>query len=127
MVRFVKEYLVWHYGESLAEFLDTEKNFLWFGYHFFSLPLLARTFAAPIYRLEEKKARAFDIGAILGNFIVTTLMRLVGMLVRTVIIAAGLLFESMLLMVSAPAFLIWLLLPIITPLLCIFGIATLLM
>ena len=124
-VRFANDYLAWHYGESLSELWEIEKNFVWFGYHFFSLPLLIRTFTSPIYRLEEKSARTFDIGLILGNFIVTTLMRIVGMLVRIVVIAAGVLFESMLIILSLPVFVFWIALPILALLGAAFGIAIL--
>lgn len=125
LARFAKEYLAWHYRDSLSDLWELENNFLWFGYHFFSLPLLARTFLSPIYRLEEKSARTFDIGAIIGNFIVTTLMRLVGMLVRVVIIATGVLFESALIALALPVLLLWLLLPILAILFGIFGVAIL--
>jgi len=122
MIRFIKEYLLWHYGAAPREFFALWKNFLWFGYHFFSIPLLVSTFAAPVYRLQEKSSGSFDPGRILGDFVVTTLMRIVGMILRTIVLALGTVFEAILALLAVPALALWLLLPILSPLLATIGI-----
>ena len=122
MIRFVIEYLTWHYSTALQEFWIIWGNFLWFGYHFFSLPLLARTFLAPVYRLQERSTGAFDIGRMLGDFVVTTLMRIVGMIMRVAVIIMGLFFELVIILLGAFVFFFWLILPICVPFAGIAGI-----
>ncbi|MEK7082201.1 MAG: hypothetical protein AAB915_00790 [Patescibacteria group bacterium] len=118
-----KEYIAWHYGAAIRELAHTEKNFLWFGYHFFSIPLLAKTLFSPIFRLQENEARLPDIAGMLRDFIVTAVMRLVGFSVKIVILAAGFLFETALLILFLPALAFWLILAPLTVLAGAAGIA----
>ena len=113
MMRFAKKYFLWHYGAAVRDMWEIEKNFLWFLYHFFSLPLLAQTFFAPIYRIREENSRGFDIGARLSDFIITSLMRLVGMIVRIPMLIVGVTAEGILAILFIPAMLVWLMLPLL--------------
>ena len=113
MMRFAKKYFLWHYGGALCDMWEIEKNFLWFSYHFFSLPLLAKTFFSPIYRIREENSRGFDIGALLSDFIITSIMRLAGMIVRIPLLIAGVTAEGMLAILFIPAMLVWLMLPLL--------------
>jgi len=80
------------------------------------LPLLTHTLFAPIYRLAiEEKGGGVDIGAILGDFIVTSVMRLVGFFARAVVLAVGVLCETAFAMLFIPAFLVWFALPLLVP------------
>lgn len=112
-LRFAKEYVFWHYGVAIREMAGIEKNFLWFGYHFFSIPLLTRTLFSPIYRLWDKEARLPDIAGMLQDFVVTTVMRLVGFFTKIVILVIGFLFETALLVLFVPTLALWLILPLV--------------
>lgn len=118
-LHLTKEYVVWHYGAAIREMTDIEKNFLWFGYHFFSIPLLTRTLFSPIYRLRDTEARLPDIAGILQDFIITAVMRLVGFFVKIAVLAMGFLFETVLIILFVPALALWLILPLVAALLVV--------
>ena len=118
---FLREYVFWHYGEALSDIFAVFKNLLRFGYHFFSLPLLVRTWLSPWYRMSENYGSDWTnfekIGeAILGN----TVMRLVGFVLRTIVIVIGVAFETVLVLFAALFFLAWIAFPLVF-MLCIVG------
>ncbi len=88
-LRVFGRYLVWHYTRALADIFRLGRDFLWFFYHFFSIPIIARTLFAPWRRLGESYGHKLDPGAFLGTFIVNTLMRLVGFVIRIVFLVFG--------------------------------------
>lgn len=118
----VTEYLVWHYGASLRDLSLLWRDFLWFGYHFFSIPLLTRTLFSPIFRLQEKSAKTLDITGMLAAFTVTTLMRCAGLFIRAIVLAMGFVFEGALALLFFPVIALWLTLPLLAPLLIVVGI-----
>jgi len=121
----IYEYLQWHYGQSLAEFWRVWKNFLNFGYQFFSVPLLLQTLFSPLYRIREKYKGGLDFENIMESLVVNAVTRVVGLILRTFMLLAAFLFE-LTLVVSAPIlFILWLLLPILSPILLIVGVVLL--
>lgn len=48
-VLLVPEYFIWHYTEAIRLTINIISNFLWFVYHFFSVPVLIKTLLAPIH------------------------------------------------------------------------------
>jgi len=110
---FFREYLWWHYSKAIREILELEKNFLWFFWHFFSIPLLARTLFSPFRRLSEGYKKGFDPWAILESLIVNSISRLVGFFLRAAVLLMGLLVEVVLTLALGPALLLWVLLPFV--------------
>ena len=111
---FLQEYIAWHYGKAFSEILKIGKNFLRFGYHFFSLPLLARTWISPWYRMREEVNRnwtyATEIGeVILGNII----LRFIGFILRTFVLVLGLTFEVLVIAGTLILLVVWMLFPVI--------------
>ena len=84
-------YVAWHYTAGLLDCLRRLADFLWFIYHFFSVPVIARTLFTPWRRLGESYRRGLDPGRTLETFIVNTLMRLFGFIVRIFFLLAALL------------------------------------
>ncbi len=121
MARTAKEYFAWHYGVAPGQLRAMWANFLWFGYHFFSIPLLAHTMLAPIYRLRGETRGTARLGTLLGDIAVTAIMRVVGFAVRMIVIAIGILFEAMLGILFVPALVLWLLTPMLVLLLAATG------
>lgn len=107
---FLKAYISWHYGEAFSEMHTLQKNFLWFFYHFFSIPSLAKTLGAPFRRIQEKGGRSMQL--LLENIVANTISRLVGFILRSVVIGIGLLIEFFVFIAILPALFIWLLLPV---------------
>lgn len=66
------------------------KNFVLFVFHFFSISLLLRTWFQKFSRLGEEYKKGFDIESFFSTLIINTLMRIIGFLVRSVLILVGL-------------------------------------
>ena len=106
-------YLSWHYSQGLLDYFRIWKNLIWFLWNFFSIKILIRTFFTPFERLQEKYAGGLDMESLAASIIVTTLMRVVGMLARTVIIIFGLITLTTFTLAGFIGIFIWLLLPMI--------------
>jgi len=106
-------YLSWHYSQGLLDYFRIWKNLIWFLWNFFSIKILIRTFFTPFERLQEKYTGGLDMESLAASIIVTTLMRVVGMLARTVIIIFGLITLTTFTLAGFIGIFIWLLLPMI--------------
>lgn len=120
------EYFIWHYGESIRDFFVIWENLFWFGYHFFSIKLLTRTLVTPYKRFhQEYDLKNLKLEALGQDILLNLFMRLLGMTFRLAILAAGFVFELMVLAAGAAFLILWLLLPIVIPLLAFVGTALL--
>jgi hypothetical protein len=97
-------------------------NYMWFFWHFFSIPLLLKTFFYPWKRLDEEKKKGFGISKTFERFTVNTLMRIVGMLIRTVTIALGLLTLVSAFIAGLVGFMLWTVLPFVVILFFVNGL-----
>lgn len=113
-------YIIWHYTGALKDFWRFFFTILWFLYHFFSLPILVRTFFAPWRRLKEHTR-----GHPLEDFIANTALRLVGIVMRSATIVAGVVALILAVVLLIAAFFVWLSLPLLVPMLLVFGIISL--
>lgn len=104
-------YLVWHYGRALVLMFKNFKNFLFFVPRFFSIGLLLKTFFSPFQRLREKPSGELDIGNFLSVITVNMISRLFGLIIRSLVIAIGMLSILMTLLILIFIFIIWLILP----------------
>lgn len=118
---FFGSYFAWHYGRGVVEFFSLWKNFLWFGYHYFSVPLMFRTLFSPFHRIHET-SRGFNLELMLENIVANTMMRILGFVLRSVVIAAGLVSEIVILVLGSIAFIIWILFPLIIAALIVSGL-----
>ncbi len=84
----IAHYLHWHYTKAFGEIFGLWRNILWFIKEFFSFSLLLKTFFSPWKRLHEKGSGG--IGGFFEGLIVTTIMRIIGMGMRTIVIVIGL-------------------------------------
>jgi|SRR3989344_9051522 len=81
---FFSRYFVWHYTNGLLDCLQILADFLWFIYHFFSVPVITRTLVTPWRRLGEPYRKGFDPERMLETFIVNLLMRFFGFVIRSI-------------------------------------------
>lgn len=82
-------YLIWHYGRAFAEIAHVGANLFWFTYHFFSIPQLLRSYLSPWKRMTEERGETFNFEDLAGFVVINLISRFIGMLLRTIIIAAG--------------------------------------
>lgn len=83
-------YIRWHYGAAFQDITRIWLNYLWFLFHFFSIKLLLKTFFQPFRRVQEEKQKTFNLQDIAETLAINMMMRFVGMVLRTVILAIGL-------------------------------------
>ncbi|MCK5060047.1 MAG: hypothetical protein KAR00_02805 [Candidatus Pacebacteria bacterium] len=121
-VTFIPHYLVWHYTRAIKDFFKVFRNFIWFFYHFFSIPVLARTLFSPFRRMGEQYKEGLDIEAFFETFVVNTLMRIVGVVARIFVIGAGIVTIVLAVVLGIALFGVWILLPAFVPTLFLMGI-----
>ncbi|MBU6390285.1 hypothetical protein KGQ31_01920 [Patescibacteria group bacterium] len=105
-------YLLWHYTKALADLARIVSNYLWFIGNYFSINVLLRTLFSPWRRLAVTSGRGGE-ESFLGAFIINTIMRFVGFLVRAFTILFGALALAAVAVLGIGAFAAWLLLPVI--------------
>ncbi len=115
-------YIKWHYSQAILDIVGIIKNFLWFFYDFFSISLLLKTFFKPFRRLGEDYNKGLDLQAIAESFIINTLMRFVGMLLRTLLIIMGVICIIFTLLFGLFFIISWLLAPLLVLFLILFGL-----
>lgn len=115
-------YLWWHYTLAWRDLGLIYRNFLWFTYHFFSLPVLARTLFAPWKRLGESYPTHFDLAATLSTLLINSLMRIVGFLFRSVMLIVGVAVWGAVFSLGLLVFVLWLVLPVLVVFIFILGI-----
>lgn len=111
VLTFLKDYFVWHYSRALRDLAGISRDLLWFVYHFFSIPLLTRTFFMPIARIRAGGISILDIEGSLQNIALNLIARIVGMKLRAIVIAAGIAAEITSAVLLAAVFVCWLALP----------------
>ncbi len=113
MLAFLPYYLLWHYSRALSEMYRVWRNFLWFFYNFFSIPLLLSTLFAPFKRLDEGYKKGLRIEAFFETLIVNMLMRLVGACMRIIIIGVGIIVLALVCLGYVFVLVAWLLAPLL--------------
>jgi len=112
MIPFVLHYTQWHYSKGVSDLLGVIQNFLWFFYHFFSIPTLLGTFFSPFQRLGEGYSKTFDPGQWAETFVLNSMMRIIGAVLRTMLIAMGVVSLAFTAVAGLVFFLVWLLAPL---------------
>ena len=119
----VPYYLAWHYSRGLAQWTRNLFNFLSFEFHFFSVTELLRTLFAPFQRLKERYgSNPMDVEAILSSLLVNLIMRVVGLVVRSVILIIAALVITVSFVLVLALLLLWILLPLVLVGLIVLGI-----
>ena len=112
-IEFLPRYFFWHYTRAFKEIWGIWMNYLWFFNHFFSIPLLFRTLFSPWQRITEEYKKGLDIEDWAESFIVNVLMRIVGAVMRLVVICVGVLFLLITFIIGVLIFVVWPLFPLV--------------
>lgn len=121
----IVEYLKWHFVDMPKEILGGLRNILWFGLNYFSLPLLLRTYFWPWRRLQWKTAQGFNLGAFFEVLLSNLISRIIGASIRTGVLAAGIVVQVLLIVVSVGVFIGWFLLPFLATVSLYYGFSIL--
>jgi hypothetical protein len=109
------EFITWLYGDGMREFTKAWLNLHWFLWRVFSVPLLLRTFFAPFRRTSEGYGRGFDPSRIAETFMINMVTRMVGALVKTVLLAVAIVFNIALFAVGVIALALFIASPVVIP------------
>jgi len=107
----IRDYFVWHYTQAWFLLWGVWRNFLWFVIHFFSLPQLMRSWFAPFKRITERRGDKFDLEDLASYVIIGFLSRILGALIRTIIIMIGLTTLALTVIGGFAVYLLWALVP----------------
>jgi hypothetical protein len=110
---FIVSYFAWHYSRAFGEIWNTCTNYIWAVWHFFSVSLLLKTFFAPWRKLDVEYGKGLSLENFAGPLIVNTLMRLVGMILRLVIVCIGLLGIVVVFLFGLVVTVVWIFLPVV--------------
>lgn len=105
------QYLSWQFWEMPKELFLAWQNFLKFNLNFFSVLLLLKTFFSPWRRYKLSYGKGFDVGRYLEAAVSNLIFRILGALIRSVVIFIGLLAEALIAAIGIIVFLGWLVLP----------------
>ena len=104
-------YLIWHYTKGFKELLINWGHILYFTIHYFSVPNLLLTLLSPWKRMDEGSQHTINPGAIMEHVIFNSIMRVVGLLVRSITIVIGLIATAAVIVGGITFACIWIILP----------------
>lgn len=111
-------WFLWQFYQMPKFLLQAWNNYFMFAANLFSLPLLLKTFFSPWRRYNWKYPRGFDLAGFFNTLISNIFSRILGAIVRTVLIIIGILFQIFVVIFGLIIFIGWILVPFIA----IFGI-----
>ena len=117
-------YLKWHYGKALLIAFLFWRNILVFLFNFFSIKILLKDFFTPWKRLADSYPKHFDIKAYFFTFIANTLMRIVGMVLRAIVLFVGIISCAIFIILLPVIYFIWIVSPFVVLALILYGLAT---
>ena len=107
---FIK-YLVWHFSDTPQGISRAWQNCLKFNLNYWSVPLLLKTWFSPWRRYKYSYGRGFSFTKYFEVFTFNLTSRIIGAIMRSVLIIMGLLTEVLVCLSGATVFLAWLILP----------------
>jgi len=106
-------WLSWQFYEMPKFLLQAWNNYFMFATNFFSVPLLLKTFFAPWRRYNWRYPKAFDLTEFFNTFISNAFSRVLGALMRIVLIIIGILLQIFVDIAGLLIFVGWLLMPFV--------------
>jgi len=113
IVLVIPEYILWHYTRALRLTLNIVTNFVWFTYHFFSIPILLKTFFDPWYIAPPLSVPGSHPFLVTERFFLQTFMKFFGPIIRGIVVVLGFTLCILLSVFGFVLFVIWFFLPII--------------
>ena len=116
----VVSWISWQFYQVPRFLLKVWENYFIFATNFFSIPLLLKTFLSPWHRYQWRYPKGFDIQEFFNTFISNLFSRIIGVLIRIILILVGLGFDLVVIVLGGVALITWFLLPFGTMALIIF-------
>ena len=106
-------WFLWHFYEMPKFLLLVWKNYISFGANFFSVPILIKTIFSPWRRYKWRYPKGFDIGEFFSTLISNVFSRIIGTILRLVLIIIGIFLQVFVAIAGLIIFAGWLLIPFI--------------
>lgn len=106
-------WIKWHFFQMPKFLLGVWKNYILFATNYFSLPLLLTTLFSPWRRNAWRLPKIFDIQEYANVFISNIFSRLIGFILRIVLIIIGVIFQIIVLLFGMIVILAWILIPFV--------------
>ncbi len=107
------QWLSWHFKDAPIEIIEGWKNFLRFSVEFFSIIPLLKTLISPWKRLADPYSGGiFNLGENIQVLITNSFSRVLGFLIRSSVIACGIIFTVLVFFGGLLVFIAWFFLPV---------------
>ncbi len=113
LIELFLNYWRWHYSRAILNIILIWKDFIWFLWNYFSIKQLLRTFFVPWKRLREESAGISELFNLFTSVVVTFLMRIIGVIIRSIVIITGLIFILLALAGGVLFLVFWITMPVI--------------
>jgi len=105
------QYFVWYFLDQPLRILKGWKDLLLFNLNFFSIPILLKSFFSPWRKYQVSYGRGFDAARYFEAFVSNLIFRVLGMIMKSVLIISWFFIEIIILFVGAICFVFWLIIP----------------
>jgi len=122
MLYLFSQYFVWQFVDIPKEILKAWRNFLLFYLDYFSVPLLLKTYFSYWHKYYYSYGRGFDPWRFVEAFVFNVFSRIMGAILRTFLIIAGIIAEIVIFFAGLAVFIGWIVLPFLLLLLLFTGI-----
>jgi len=109
----ISAWVLWQFYEVPKFLLQVWNNYFMFASNFFSVKMLFKTFFAPWRRYNWRYPKGFDLVEFFNTFISNAFSRVLGALMRIVLIIVGIILQVFVAIVGLIIFTGWLLIPFI--------------
>jgi len=106
-------WFLWHFYEMPKFLLEVWKNYILFALNYFSIWALLKSFLSPWRKYRWMYPRGFDVMEFLNALISNIFSRILGAIMRIILIAFGILFQIFVVFAGLIIFLLWILTPFI--------------
>lgn len=109
----ITSWILWQFYEMPKFLWQVWNNYFMFATNYFSLTILLKTFFSPWRRYKWRYPRGLDIQEFFSTLISNAFSRIIGAMMRTVLILVGILFQVFVAVAGFIIFISWLLIPLI--------------
>ena len=106
-------WLAWQFYEMPKFLVHAWTNYFLFAVNYFSFTLLVKTLLSPWRRYRWAYPRGLNIGEFLSTLVSNIFSRIIGAVIRLVLIVIGLLFQVFVATGGVVVIVVWILLPFI--------------
>ena len=106
-------YVFWHYTRAWVEMFNVWRNLIWFVVNFFSIPQLMLSWLAPWKRMTEGRGEKWNFEDLASYIIIGIISRILGAIMRTVVIFLGLVSLAITIGLGVVAFVFWAVAPLV--------------